>query len=66
MDGKSDVSVNKMLDSFEDWAAACHIYRHALGDAETGQPSLEVTILIVSQGYAFARWLAEMVARKGE
>lgn len=65
-DGKSNVAVNKMLDAFEDWVAACHVYRHAPGEAETTQPSCEIAVLMVSQGYGFVRWLAEMVARQGE
>ena len=59
-DGKSNVAVNKMLDSFEDWAAACHIYRHAPGEAKTMQPTDAIAILMVSQGYGFVRWLAEL------
>lgn len=60
-DGKSNVAVQKSLNAFEDWAAACHVYRHAPGEAETSQPSEEIAILIVSQGYAFVRWLAELL-----
>ncbi len=65
-DGKSDVAVRKILNAFEDWAAACHIYRHAPGDAETAQPSSEIAILMVSQGYGFIRWLAEMLLQQSE
>jgi len=55
-----------MLNAFEDWTAACHVYRHAPGEAETSQPSFEIAILMVSQGYGFVRWLAEMVSAQGE
>ncbi|WP_138919543.1 hypothetical protein [Oceanicola sp. S124] len=65
-DGKSNVAVNKMLDSFEDWAAACHVYRHAPGVAETMQPTEAITILMVSQGYGFVRWLAELSVVQSE
>ncbi len=65
-DGKSNVAVKKMLDAFEDWAAACHFYRHAPGEADSAQPSIGISILIVSQGYGFVRWLAEMVPKQVE
>jgi hypothetical protein len=65
-DGKSNVAVNKILNAFEDWAAACHFYRHAPGEAETAQPTEAIAILIVSQGYGFVRWLAELSAAQSE
>ena len=65
-DGKPNVAVNKLLNAFEDWAAACHVYRHAPGEAETAQPTEAIAILMVSQGYAFVRWLAELSAAHSE
>lgn len=65
-DGKSNVAVNKILNAFEDWAAACHVYRHAPGEAETTQPTEAIAILMVSQGYGFVRWLAELSAAQSE
>ncbi len=65
-DGKSNVAVNKILNAFEDWAAACHVYRHAPGEAETTQPTAAIAILMVSQGYGFVRWLAELSAAQSE
>lgn len=65
-DGKSNVAVNIMLNAFEDWAAACHVYRHAPGEAETAQPTEAIAILMVSQGYGFVRWLAELSASQSE
>ncbi len=65
-DGKSNVAVNKILNAFEDWVAACHVYRHAPGEAETTQPTEAIAILIVSQGYCFVRWLAELSAAQSE
>lgn len=65
-DGKSNVAVNKILNGFEDWAAACHVYRHAPGTAETAQPNEAIAILMVSQGYGFVRWLAELSAAQSE
>lgn len=65
-DGRSNVAVNKILDCFEDWAAACHFYRHAPGQVETAQPTEAIAILLVSQGYGFVRWLAELSADQSE
>jgi hypothetical protein len=65
-DGKSNVAVNKILNAFEDWAAACHVYRHAPGEAETAQPTEAIAILMVSQGYGFVRWLAELSAAQSD
>lgn len=65
-DGKSNVAVNKILNAFEDWAAACHVYRHAPGEAGTAQPTEAIAILIVSQGYGFVRWLAELSAAQSK
>jgi hypothetical protein len=61
-DGKSNIAVTKMLNGFENWTAACHVYRHAPGEAETAQPTEAVAILMVSHGYGFVRWLAELLA----
>jgi hypothetical protein len=49
-DGKSNVAVKKILNAFEAWVAACHVYRHAPGEAETAQPTEAIAILMVSQG----------------
>lgn len=65
-DGKSNVAVNKILNAFEAWAAACHVYRHAPGEAETTQPTEAIAIVMVSQGYGFVRWLAELYAAQSE
>lgn len=65
-DGKSNVAVSKILSAFEDWTSACHIYRHAPGEAETAQPPEAIAILMVSQGYGFVRWLAELHAGQSE
>ncbi len=65
-DGKLNVAVNKILNAFEDWAAACHVYRHAPGEAETVQPTEAIAILMVSQGYGFVRWLADLSAAQKE
>jgi len=65
-DGKSNVAVIKTLDAFEDWTAACHVYRHAPGEAETAQPTEAMAVLLVSQGYGFVRWLAELYAARSE
>lgn len=65
-DGKSNVAVMKILYAFEDWVAACHVYRHSPGEAETAQPTEAIVILMVSQGYGFVRWLADLSAAQRE
>ncbi len=55
--------------SFREWVNAAHTYRHAQGVEEPDPPNLEVTIVAVSTGTAFIRWLAtidqQMQASKG-
>lgn len=50
----------KQLDAFIGWTNAVHFYRHESGLPEPNQPSLEITIHLVSLGFAFSRWLAEL------
>ncbi len=59
-DDKGNRAVDKMLTSFEEWVAACHNYRHAPGSNATLQPTEALALLMVSQGYAYVRWLADL------
>ncbi|HEX5775709.1 MAG TPA: hypothetical protein VFX95_03415 [Caulobacteraceae bacterium] len=47
-----------LLNSFEDWVVAAHYYRHVEGEAEPPPPPTEVSILLISNGLGFVRWLA--------
>ena len=53
----------KFHDAFIDWADACHNYRHAAGQPEPAQPPEELTVALVSQGFGYVRWLADLRRR---
>ncbi|MES2343023.1 MAG: hypothetical protein V4597_15225 [Pseudomonadota bacterium] len=53
-------STLKLLDAFAGWVAAAHFYRHAEGAPDPPPPPAEIAILLVSQGAAWVRWLAEL------
>jgi hypothetical protein len=50
----------KLLRSFREWVDAAHFYRHEEGVAEPTEPTLELTVLLVSAGASWLRWLAEI------
>jgi len=50
----------KQCDSFKSWVESAHFYRHADGQPEQAQPPTELTVLMVSQGFNWVRWLAEL------
>ncbi|WNV10550.1 hypothetical protein [Tardiphaga sp. 709] len=52
----------KILASFKDWIDACHFYRHEQAQEAVAQPSIELAVLLVSQGASFIRLLAELDA----
>ena len=60
----------KLCDGFKSWVEAAHFYRHADDQPGPAQPPQELTVLMVSQGYGWVRWLAtidrEMLAAASE
>jgi hypothetical protein len=46
--------------SFADWVDAVHVYRHGHGKEWATVPPVELTILLISQGASFIRWLVEL------
>ncbi len=50
----------KLIEALINWVDGAHEYRHAAGTPEPLQPPEELTILFVSQGLAYLRWLAEL------
>ena len=50
----------KLCDGFKNWVEAAHFYRHADNQPDPAQPPSELTVLLISQGYGWVRWLAEM------
>ena len=53
-------ATTKLLDSFQEWVDAAHFYHHEEGVAEPTEPPLELTVLLVSTGASWLRWLAEI------
>ncbi|MCF7779322.1 hypothetical protein GLP59_17080 [Sulfitobacter sp. M220] len=51
---------SKVLEGFKDWINAAHFYRHEQGEEMSIQPSEEFAILVVHQGLAYVRWLAQI------
>ncbi|WP_025898023.1 hypothetical protein [Sneathiella glossodoripedis] len=50
----------KLVEALIDWADGVHEFRHASGTNEPLQPPEELTVLLVSQGLSYLRWLAEL------
>lgn len=53
-------SNSKMLAAFKQWIDAAHFYRHEEGAESPTQPSEEFSVLFISQGLGFVRWLAQI------
>ncbi|WP_323784632.1 hypothetical protein [Thalassovita sp.] len=56
----------KQCESFKSWVEGAHFYRHADDLPEPAQPPRELTVLMVSQGYGWVRWLAELDQNNNE
>lgn len=54
----------KSLEGFRDWIDSAHFFRHEQGSETPSQPAEEQAILMISQGFAFVRWLASIDANK--
>ncbi|QLQ19703.1 MAG: hypothetical protein HZT43_15275 [Exiguobacterium profundum] len=54
----------KMAAALQDWTDCCHNYRHEPGHPEQTPPCDDLSVLVVSQGMSFARWLASILERK--
>ncbi len=50
----------KLCEGFKNWVEAAHFYRHADNQPDPAQPPKDLTVLLISQGYGWVRWLAEM------
>jgi hypothetical protein len=49
-----------MVNGFQSWVEASHIYRHQPGAAEVPEPAADIAILAVSYGASLVRWLASL------
>ena len=56
-DATASRSAEKAGRSLTEWVDSAHFYRHAQGQEEPIDPPIEMTILLVSSGTAFLRWL---------
>ena len=52
----------RLTEGFSHWIIGAHPYRHGQGVENPDNPSLSTTILSVSLGSTYARWLAELDA----
>jgi hypothetical protein len=59
-DASARSAAHQILVGFKAWVIAAHNYRHEQGTEEPAQPPLSIAVLMVSQGAAFVRWLAEL------
>lgn len=50
----------KQVESLKDWVDGCHNYRHEAGKPDPAAPPEELAVLMVSNGIAFTRWLADL------
>jgi len=50
----------KMVSSLADWVEGVHFYRHGQAVEEPAPPPLSLTLLTISTGAGFLRWLAEL------
>jgi hypothetical protein len=59
LDASDQAASGLMLNSFKSWVSAAHHYRHANDNAALSPPSFDLTILMISTGAGFLRWLAQ-------
>ena len=52
----------KVADALSEWVDGVHNYRHAEGAEEPTPPPFSLALVLMSNGAAFLRWLAEMDA----
>ena len=50
----------KLVGSLKEWVDAAHFFRHEQGEEDIAQPSLPLSLSLVSIGASYIRWLAEI------
>lgn len=53
-------AAGQLAEALSKWITSAHQFRHAQADEHPTQPTLATTVLSVSMGASFARWLAEL------
>ncbi|MFY0619117.1 hypothetical protein [Shimia sp.] len=56
--GRDKRAANRAYNGLKEWVQAAHEYRHDAGDAAVVQPSEELALVLISEGYGFVRWMA--------
>lgn len=54
-------ALEKLLNGMEDWIDSGHMYRHGQKDKEPTTPSIDFTVLYVSQGASYLRYLVGLM-----
>lgn len=62
-EGTERDNLGRMLESLKEWINGAHPFRHGQSVEEPDNPSIASTVLSVSVGSAFIRWLAELDSR---
>jgi hypothetical protein len=60
--GSERNSAVQLAEGFSKWVVGAHQYRHGQGVEEPDNPSITTTVLSVSLGATYVRWLAELDA----
>jgi hypothetical protein len=58
--GTSRDSAGLLLNSFADWVNAAHPFRHGQGVEKPDRPPIDLTVMVVSTGTSYLRWLIEL------
>lgn len=64
--GDIEPVAQKLLEQFIGWVESAHFYRHAEKTPDRAQPSRDVTLQLISLGYAHLRWLLALINRSSE
>ena len=60
IDSATHSAAGKSISGFSQWVQSVHPYRHGQKDSKSTNPPLEITVLLLSQGASYIRWLVEV------
>ena len=58
-EGAAKDAANQMMAGFVNWVNAAHSYRHIEGHPDAAAPPMDLTILMISVGASYIRWLID-------
>lgn len=58
--GTEKNAAGRLAEAFADWVNSAHPYRHGQGVEAPDNPSIQTTVLSISVGASFLRWLADL------